>query len=92
MIENWTMRKRPVCLVRRFEFSDYEQTREFLDRVAELAEREDYYPDMNFGRTHVSMTLYPQDEGDEINEAMKQYVHQIDALLPLSQETDKPTD
>jgi len=80
MKDTWTERKRPVTLERRFEFDNYEQTREFLDKAAELAEREDYYPDMNFAKTHVSMTLYPKDEGDEITEAMHEYARNVDEL------------
>jgi len=80
MNDTWAERKRPVRLERRFEFDNYDQTREFLDKAADLAEREDYYPDMNFAQTRVSMTLYPKDEGDVITEAMYQYAKTIDEL------------
>lgn len=80
MNDTWTERKRPARLERRFEFDNYEQTREFLDKAAELAESEDYYPDMNFARTHVSMTLYPKDEGGEVTDAMHQYAKNVDEL------------
>jgi len=80
MNDTWEERKRPARLERRFDFDNYEQTREFLDKAAELAEREDYYPDMNFAQTRVSMTLYPKDEGDEITKAMYQYTKSIDEL------------
>lgn len=89
MIDNWVMRKRPARLERRFEFADYEETREFLDRAAELAEREDYFPDMSFGRTHVSMTLSPREEGGEVDEALMEYARQVDALLPATPLSDE---
>jgi len=83
MSKNWVVRKRPARLERRIEFADYEQIRDFLDRAAELAEREDYYPDMSFGRTHVSITLHPQDNVDEVDEALLQYASQMDALVAV---------
>lgn len=92
MIDNWVIRKRPARLERRFEFSDYDETREFLERAAELAEREGYYPDMSFGRTHVSMTLHPREEGGEVDEALMEYARQVDALLPGSRLDDESAD
>ena len=84
MSENWSLRKRPARLERRIEFSDYNETREFLDQAAEVAEREGYYPDMSFGRTHVSITLYPQNEGDEVNDDLMRYAKLLDALVPTN--------
>ncbi len=82
MSENWKRRERPARLERRIKFSDYEEIREFLDRAAELSESRGYYPDMNFSRTHVSITLRPEDDGDEVSEAMLQYARLMDVLVP----------
>ncbi|ALP54720.1 pterin-4-alpha-carbinolamine dehydratase [Candidatus Tenderia electrophaga] len=84
-MNDWKLRKRPARLERRIEFDDYEQTREFLERAAELAEREGYYPDLSFGRTHVNLTLQPQNDADEIGEPLMQYAREVDALLPERQ-------
>ncbi len=83
MMNDWKLRKRPARLEHRIEFADYEQTREFLERAAELAERQGYYPDMSFGRTHVNLTLQPQDDAGQIGEPLMQYAREVDALLPL---------
>lgn len=83
MSTNWVTRKRPARLERRFEFADYEATREFLDRAAELSESRGHYPDMNFSRTHVSITLRPEEDSDEVSEAMLEYAQLIDALVPV---------
>lgn len=83
MSDNWVERKRPARLECRFEFTDYEKTRDFLDKAAELAEQQGYYPDMSFGRTHVSITLTSPDQPDEVSEALFEYARQIDALLPV---------
>jgi pterin-4a-carbinolamine dehydratase len=88
MSDNWVIRKRPARLERRIEFSDYEQTRDFLDRAATLAESQGYYPDMSFGRTHVCITLNPQSEADEVSEELLRYAHLMDALLPAARLND----
>lgn len=80
MSDLWAERKRPVRLERRIEFSEYDQTRDFLDKAAELAEKLDYYPDMSFGRTHVSITLQPQDDSEEINDELRTYATSLDEI------------
>lgn len=45
----------------RFEFSSYEQTRQFLDRLAELSKSENFYPNINFGKTYANVSI--DDEG-----------------------------
>lgn len=88
MSDKWVTRKRPARLERRFEFSDYEQTREFLERTADLSEAHDYYPDMSFGRTHVSMTLHMEDDETEITDKLVRFSELVDAILPeINQES-----
>lgn len=53
----WDLRAKPPLLTRRFGFADYAATRAFLDRLAALSESHGLYPDLNFGRTHVSLSL-----------------------------------
>jgi pterin-4a-carbinolamine dehydratase len=60
--QHWKERLSPARLERRFEFAGYEETRTFLDRAAALSKSMEVYPDVSFGRTYVSMTLY-LDEG-----------------------------
>jgi len=88
MSANWVTRKRPARLECRIEFNDYEETREFLDRAADLSESHGYYPDLSFGRTHVSITLRPEVEGEEVNEAMWQYAKLLDVLIPAARTSD----
>ena len=81
MTKNWTERKRPARLERRIEFDDYEQTREFLEQAADLSEKNEYYPDLSFGRTYVSITLYPQSEKDQIDSLVTNYAKEMDELV-----------
>jgi len=88
MSSKWLVRKKPARLERRIDFSDYEQTREFLDRAADLAESEDYYPDMSFGRSHVSITISPRNDEVDVSKDMWRYAHLLDELVPV-ESTDR---
>lgn len=80
MSETWQVRKRPARLEGRFEFSDYTATRDFLDRLGELSERENRYPNLGFGRTYVNITLDTGDDADEVDEATWRIARLIDEL------------
>ena len=41
----------------RFDFGSYGQTRKFLDDLADLSKREEYYPDVSFGKTYVNVSI-----------------------------------
>lgn len=41
----------------RFDFGSYGQTRDFLDRLADLSKREEYYPNVSFGKTYVNISI-----------------------------------
>lgn len=55
--EHWQAQRRPPLLARRFEFASYAETRAFLDALAQWSERTGRYPDLSFGRTHVSVSI-----------------------------------
>ena len=49
--------ERLPTLNRRFDFGSYAETRRFLDQLAELSKREDYYPNVSFGKTYVNVSI-----------------------------------
>ena len=51
MTEHWHVKARPARMEGRFEFPDYERTRAFLERAADVSREESLYPDMSFGRS-----------------------------------------
>lgn len=81
MSEQWKQRSRPVRLERRYEFQDYEMLRDFLDRAAEVSEREGLYPDMGFGRNYVNMTIHAAEGDVEPGQLHHSLAQQLDALL-----------
>lgn len=81
MSEQWSERKRPLRLERRYEFPDYQTLRDFLDRAADLSEQEGLYPDMGFGRDYVNVTIYAEEGKDTLEAQQHRFAEKLDALL-----------
>ena len=81
MSSEWKERNRPNRLEKRYQFEDYEALRDFLDRAAEISEKEDYYPDMGFGRDYVNVTIHAPDDSETVTEQQRQFASDLDALF-----------
>ncbi len=57
----WKPVSSPPSLFCRYEFANYAETREFLDRLTLLSEETRLYPDLGFGKTHVNVTIHGSD-------------------------------
>lgn len=75
----WQVQQKPALLTRRFEFASYAETRRFLDGLGPLSERAGYYPDLNFSRTHVNVSIAARN--DALGETEFRFASQMDALL-----------
>ena len=75
----WTLRRKPLQLIRRWEFGAYADTRRFLDHLTKVSERTGVYPDLNFGRMHVSATLTAA--GPELSQAESEFARLASATL-----------
>ena len=80
MKHQWQERGRPARLERRYEFDSYHALRDFLDRAAELSEREGLYPDMGFGRDYVNITIHVKEGDDTLRDEQRQFANELDAL------------
>ncbi len=80
MSGQWQERNRPIRLERRYEFQDYNTLRDFLERAADLSEREGLFPDMGFGRNYVNITIHA-DEGEEtLGDEKHSFAQRLDKL------------
>ena len=81
-MHKWNEKSRPARLERRLEFSTYELTRNFLDRLGSLCEKRNRFPDINFGKTYVNLTLKPdvEENDNEITDLDKKLASEIDDL------------
>ena len=80
MSADWRERKRPLCLEKRYEFGGYSILRDFLDQAAELSEREEFYPDMGFGRDYVNVTIHGDEGSDSLTDQQRRFAEQLDTL------------
>lgn len=80
-MSEWKERSRPARLERRYEFADYSALRDFLDRAAELSEREGLYPDMGFGRNYVNVTIHAEEGSEGLGAKQHGFAEQLDTLL-----------
>ena len=80
MSSEWRERSRPARLVNRYEFSSYDDLRDFLDLAAELSESVGLYPDMGFGRDYVNVTIHADEGSDEISAEQRTFAEQLDKL------------
>jgi pterin-4a-carbinolamine dehydratase len=67
-------------LERRYQFVDYASLRDFLERAAELSEREGLYPDMGFGKDYVNMTIHGDDDDNTLGDQQRRLAQKLDAL------------
>lgn len=58
----WKVQAKPPVMSRRYEFADYVATRAFLDELAKISERCGYYPDLNFAKTYVNVSVAARNE------------------------------
>jgi len=78
--EGWDPgRGKAAALNKRYNFERYGQTRDFLDRVAELSESDGYHPNISFGTTYVNITIDARD-GERLGEADVAFALEIDRL------------
>ena len=80
MRSQWRERKRPLCLEQRYEFGGYAALRDFLDRAADLSERESLYPDIGFGRDYVNVTIYADEETGELSDKERRFAAMLEDL------------
>lgn len=80
MEQKWSERGRPARLERRYEFTSYLELRDFLDRAAELSEKEGFYPDMGFGRDYVNVTIRADEESTGVQPRQRRFAAQLDEL------------
>jgi len=80
----WKIQKRAQLMSRRFDFSDYDEMRDFLDALEELSKQEEYYPDLTFSRTHVNVAIQARDE--ELAQPDYDFSKQVDLLASKSEQ------
>ena len=74
----WIERKSPSRIERRFEFESYTRISFFMERIENLCKEKEIYPNISFGKTFVSITIFLEDE--EINQRFTAFSKMIDEI------------
>ncbi len=76
-------KKIDLSALKRFEFSSYEKTRDFLDALGDFCENLNRFPDISFGKTYANITIRPSEtnEIEEISKVDHEFATQIDLLI-----------
>ncbi len=80
-MEEWRERSKPSRLEKRFVFDNYDQTRDFLEKLGELSEKRNIFPDISFGKTYANLTLQVNDDNSIENDTNKSFASEIDKLV-----------
>jgi len=75
----WKVQKRALTMTKRYDYSNYDDMRDFLDDLQDLSEKEDYYPDLTFSRVHVNVSIKSREE-EKFTEVDFLFAAQVDAL------------
>ena len=59
---DWKVQKRAQTMTKRYDFSSYDDMRDFLDDLQDLSEKEDYYPDLTLSRVHGNVAVKSREE------------------------------
>ena len=68
----------------RFEFASYGQTRAFLDQLAEMSKRENFYPNINFAKTYVNVSMDAEGQ-TELGEKKDSFVREMEQYAKPAQ-------
>jgi len=85
MSEQWQERNKPARLEQRYVFQDYSMLRDFLERAAELSEREDLFPDMGFGKDYVNITIYADENSEKLDDNHHHFAQELDKLFNVKE-------
>lgn len=69
----------PGAPYQRFDFGSYRQTRRFLDQMADLAKRENYFLDVSLGKNYFNISIDADGQAD-LNERKSGFIAAMQAL------------
>ena len=74
----WNERESPLRIEKRFEFEEYSKISKFMKMVDELCKEKNIFPNISFGKTFVSITIFLNSE--KLSSLEKDFSNQIDSF------------
>lgn len=78
-LKNWRIDSKPPVMTKQFAFDSYEQTRSFVNGLADLSEKTGYYPNLTFNQTQATVTIFTDEK--ELGENEIKFAQKTDDLL-----------
>ncbi|MDB2590506.1 4a-hydroxytetrahydrobiopterin dehydratase [Candidatus Thioglobus sp.] len=75
----WKVQKRALVMTKRYDYANYDDMRDFLDDLQELSEKDGFYPDLTFSRTHANVSIKSR-EDDKFTEVDFDFPKKVDLL------------
>ena len=72
----WNERESPLRIEKRFEFEQYSKISKFMMKIEKLCKERDVYPNINFGKNFVSLSIFLDSKG--ISNKEKNFSQEID--------------
>ena len=66
-------------LTRQFKFSDYEETMDFVNKVAKIAQKQNHHPDITFGYDTVRVSITDHEKGG-VSEKFHKFMKEVDKI------------
>lgn len=80
----WKLQKNPPGITRSYEFETYQDTSKFLEELADLSERMNFYPNLNFTRTQVNVNIDVTGKIEDLNQQQIEYGFATEANTLIS--------
>ena len=77
----WRIDKKPPVMTKKFTFESYEETRSFVNDLADYSEETGYYPNLTYSQTQATVTIYTDEE--ELSEKEYEFANQTDKIADL---------
>ena len=74
----WNQRESPLRVEKRFEFEEYSRISKFMKMVDELSKDKNIYPNISFGKSFVSITIFTDSE--KLTKIENDFSNQIDSF------------
>lgn len=68
-LTDWRIENKPPVMTRKFLFDSYEETRAFVNALADLSESTGYYPNMTYSQTQATITIYADADENNLSES-----------------------
>jgi 4a-hydroxytetrahydrobiopterin dehydratase len=71
-------------LTKKYKFSDYDETIDFVNKVANIAKKQDHHPDMKVGYDYVLLSMFDHEQ-NKISDKCHKFANAVEKIT-----TDKP--